>query len=248
MYLRTLIFSVLWTAHSFAADDRIFELRTYYAAEGKLELLNARFRDHTTNLFTKHNIENIAYWVPENNKDNMLLYLLAYPDSEARTDSWNSFLSDPIWKAVKSESEINGKLVSKVDSIIMQLTDYSPPIPKALADGDSVVELRTYTTRPAKLENINARFQDHTIALFEKHGITNIAYFNLTGDQSGAANTLVYLVAHKDIQSRGVNFKSFSQDPAWKKAAKDSQIDGRILVNKGIDSVLMKATDYSPLK
>ena len=248
MYFRTLIFSVLWTAHSFAADDRIFELRTYYAAEGKLELLNARFRDHTTNLFTKHNIENIAYWVPENNEDNMLLYLLAYPDSEARTDSWNSFLSDPIWEAVKSESEIDGKLVSKVDSIIMQLTDYSPPIPKALADGDSVVELRTYTTRPAKLENINARFQDHTIALFEKHGITNIAYFNLTGDQSGAANTLVYLVAHKDIHSRGVNFKSFSQDPAWKKAAKDSQIDGRILVNKGIDSVLMKATDYSPLK
>ena len=248
MYLRTLIFTVLWTAHSFAADERIFELRTYYAAEGKLELLNARFRDHTTDLFVKHNIENIAYWVPENNENNMLIYLLAYPDSEARKESFSSFLADPQWKAVKSESEIDGKLVSKVDSIVMQLTDYSPAIPKALANDDSIVELRTYTTRPAKLENINARFQDHTIALFEKHGITNIAYFNLTGDQSGADNTLVYLVAHKDTQSRGVNFKSFSQDPAWKKAAKESQIDGRILVNKGIDSVLMKATDYSPLK
>ena len=248
MYLRTLIFSVLFSAHTSASDDRIFELRTYYATEEKLELLNARFRNHTIELFAKHNIENIAYWVPENNDNNILIYLVAYPDYEAREESWNSFLADPDWKSAKSESEIDGKLVSKIDSIIMQLTNYSPSFPKALPDGNSLVELRTYTTRPTKLENINTRFRDHTIALFEKHGIENIAYFNLISDQSGADNTLIYLVAHKDTKSRGLNFKSFSQDPAWKRAAKESQIDGRILVNKGIDSVLMKATDYSPLK
>ena len=130
----------------------------------------------------------------------------------------------------------------------MQLTSWSPPVPESLAAGKKVVELRTYTTNPGKLELLHARFRDHTIALFEKHGITNLPYFNLMEDQEGAANTLVYLVAHDSVDSRNASFKAFSQDPEWKRVAAESQKDGKFLVKGGLDSVNMKATDYSPLK
>src|SRR5262245_873562 len=96
-------------------DTRCYELRIYYAAPGKLDDLHARFRDHTTKLFEKHGMQNIGYWVPIENTDNRLIYLLAFPDRAARDKSWKAFGSDPEWKAAAAKSEANGKLVAKVE-------------------------------------------------------------------------------------------------------------------------------------
>ena len=74
-------------------DHRVYELRTYYAAEGKLDALHARFRDHTCALFEKHGIKNVAYWVPVDNKENTLIYLVSYPDRKAREKSWKAFFA-----------------------------------------------------------------------------------------------------------------------------------------------------------
>ena len=117
---------------SSAADekkDRVFELRTYTAAEGKLDALNARFRDHTNKLFVKHGMELIGYWTPlDENKgaSNTLIYILAHQSREARDKSFKDFQNDPEWKAAKAESEKNGSLTTKVDSILLTPTDYSP--------------------------------------------------------------------------------------------------------------------------
>lgn len=103
-----------------------YELRTYTAAPGKLEALHARFRNHTLALFEKHGMTNCHYWVPEPNAEGKLVYLLGYPDREAREASWKAFLSDPVWLAAKAESEREGKLVAKVESLFLNPTDYSP--------------------------------------------------------------------------------------------------------------------------
>jgi hypothetical protein len=107
---------------------RIFELRTYTASEGKLEALHARFRNHTTKLFQKQGMTNVGYWIPTDppHSQNTLVYLLAYPSREAAKKSWEAFNKDPEWKKVKEESEVNGRLVNKVDSIYLEATDYSP--------------------------------------------------------------------------------------------------------------------------
>src|SRR5712692_8547528 len=86
-----------------AADQRFFELRTYNAAPGKLDELHARFRDHTMKLFEKHGMSNIGYWVPfgnptNSNPANQLIYLLAYPNRDAREKSWKDFMADPEWQ------------------------------------------------------------------------------------------------------------------------------------------------------
>lgn len=124
-----------WTAEpetpspSIAKDSRFFEMRTYTAAPGKFEALHARFRDHTNRLFKKHGMTLVGYWVPadkEKGAENTLVYILSYPSREAREASWKAFAADPEWKAAKDASEVNGKLVDKVDIVFLRPTDYSP--------------------------------------------------------------------------------------------------------------------------
>jgi hypothetical protein len=110
------------------AKTRFFEMRTYTTNPGKLDALHARFRDHTNRLFQKHGIDLVGYWVPtdpERSKDT-LVYILAYPDKEAREKAWKDFQADPDWQKAKAESEKDGALVKKVDSVFMTPTDYSP--------------------------------------------------------------------------------------------------------------------------
>jgi len=108
--------------------ERCFELRTYTAAEGKLEALHARFRDHTNALFVKHGMTMIGYWTPTEGDmaGHTLVYILAYPNREAREKSWKDFQADPEWIKAKADSEVNGKLVDKVVSVFLKPTDYSP--------------------------------------------------------------------------------------------------------------------------
>ena len=110
------------------AETRCFEMRTYTAAPGKLKELHDRFRNHTNALFTKHGMTMIGYWTPAEGekKDNTLVYILAYPSREARETAWKAFQDDPDWKAAKAASEVNGKLVDKVESVFLNPTDYSP--------------------------------------------------------------------------------------------------------------------------
>ncbi len=107
--------------------SRVFELRTYTANEGKLQALHARFRNHTTELFKKHGMTNVGYWSPKDAPlaESTLVYILAYPSREAASKSWESFRNDSEWKKVKQDSEVNGELVKKVDSVYMDPTDYS---------------------------------------------------------------------------------------------------------------------------
>ena len=111
-----------------AGKERFFEMRTYIAAPGKLDALNARFRNHTNKLFVKHGMELIGYWTPTDGPAaaNTLVYILAYPDRDAREKSWKAFQDDPEWKRVRTETEADGKLVEKVETVYLKPTDYSP--------------------------------------------------------------------------------------------------------------------------
>jgi NIPSNAP len=105
----------------------VFELRVYHAAPGKLGDLEARFRDHTIKLFDRHGMKAVAFWAPmdEPDKSNTLIYILRHPSREAAAANWKSFQDDAEWKSVRDKSEANGKLVEKVDSTYMALTDFS---------------------------------------------------------------------------------------------------------------------------
>jgi hypothetical protein len=111
-------------------STNVYELRVYQAAPGKLAQLLARFREHTTKLFDRHGMKNVAYWTPvdEPQKSNTLIYILQHPSRDAAAANWKSFQDDPEWKSVRDKSEANGKLVEKVESTFLVLTDFSPPL------------------------------------------------------------------------------------------------------------------------
>jgi NIPSNAP len=117
-------------AQSAGSASTVYELRVYHANEGKLDDLLKRFREHTTRLFEKHGMKNIAYWTPLDDplKGRTLIYILAHPSREAATSNWKAFGDDPEWQKVRDASEVNGKLVDKVDSTFMVLTDFSPAL------------------------------------------------------------------------------------------------------------------------
>lgn len=127
MLKRILLALAITTMSLTAADNRVFELRTYHCYEGKLPDLTKRFREHTTQLFEKHGMTNIGYWIPTDGpaSKNTLVYILAFPSREAAKKAWDDFRTDPDWIKVRDASEANGKIVEKVDSVFMEPTDFS---------------------------------------------------------------------------------------------------------------------------
>lgn len=110
-----------------AQGRKVFELRTYTAPEGKLGDLVARFRDDTLRIFEKHGMENVGYWVPADApaSSNTLIYILAHDSRDAATKSWAAFRDDAEWKAVAERTQANGPIVSKVESVFLEATDFS---------------------------------------------------------------------------------------------------------------------------
>jgi hypothetical protein len=232
-----------------AADTRVYELRVYYAAPGKLDDLNTRFREHTCKLFEKHGMINVGYWTPVDNAENKLIYILAFPSREARDQSWKEFQNDPDWKKAAAASEANGKLVTRVESTILKAADYSPAIEPSKGAEPRVFELRIYTTPEGRLDDLHARFRDHTVSLFKKHGMTNFGYWTPVDGAKGAGHTLIYILAHKSKEDGLAAFDSFRQDPDWITVKAASEATGSLtVVPDGVKSTYMNPTDYSPTR
>ncbi len=106
-----------------------------------------------------------------------------------------------------------------------------------------VFELRTYTTLEGRLPNLNARFKNHTLKLFEKHGMKNVMYWTPT-DEKTANNTLIYVIWHASPEAAKKSWDGFRNDPEWHKARDESEKDGKIVAK--VEAVYMKATEYSP--
>jgi hypothetical protein len=225
-------------------DTRLFELRIYYAETGKLDALIERFQKHTTKIFKKHGMENIGYWLPIHNDKNQLIYVLAYPDMAAREAAWKAFGSDPKWKQVQQASEANGKIVNHVESYFMKATDFSAAI-KPSKKKNRVFELRTYTPGPDKLPDLLARFRNHTTALFEKQGMTNLAYWT-TVEKDAVQPKLIYILAHKSEEAGKKSFEQFQKDPEWIKVKSDSEQNGKLA--EKVESQYLKALPFSKIK
>lgn len=241
--------SIALAADAPSDGSMVYELRTYTTHAGKLDDLHTRFRDHTLALFKKHGMTNIIYWTPVD-RPNTLVYLLAHKSRQARDASFTAFRDDPVWKKAYAASRVDGPLVEKVESVMLTPTDYSPAgtiAEQVKGKPGLTYELRTYMTHPGKLGDLHARFRDHTMKLFEKHGIANVLYTTPLDGQS-AGNTLIYFIAHESPAAAKQSWKAFASDPAWKRVAKQSQRDGQILVKGGVQRLYLTPTDFSPIR
>jgi len=226
-------------------DTRYFEMRIYYCHPGKLDALVKRFTDHTTRIFEKHGMENIGYWLPVDNRENALYYVLAYPDKAARDAAWKAFGNDPEWKKVEKASTKKGPIVAKVTSIFMDAPTISPVIQPSRTKADRSFDLRIYHCYPGQLNKLISRFQNHTMAFFSKHGMTNIAYWT-TIEQENAQPKLVYLVAHNTPESGATSWEAFRNDPDWQEVKQSSEKEAPIV--EKVETIALKPLPFSKIK
>lgn len=226
-----------------AADEgRCYELRTYTAADGELDNLNRRFRKYSRVVFSRYQMDPMGFWIPLDNPDNHFTYILAYEDCADRDPAWEQFQSDSLWKQVEKITTNDGDLVTNVDSRMMRTTDFSPRFGPSARENERVFELRTYTAAPGKRDDLLARFRNHTMELFERHGLENVVYW-LPEDRD---DQLVYMLAFPSRFARNEAWREFVMDEEWQKAYEASREDGPLV--KNIESILLRPTDYSPVR
>ena len=233
-------------------SDRLYEIRIYHPTPGKYAEIVDRFRQYTTKLFEKHGMRNLGYAVPMDAKDGAgekLIYVLAHKSREAAKESWKNFSADPEWKDVAAKTQVNGKIVAKAESIYLTMADFSPEVVD-YKGAPRVFEMRTYTTPEGKIAALDARFRDHTCALFVKHGMTNLGYYHPTDVEKGAGKTQIYFLAHASREAATKSWASFRADPVWvaARAASEKAAGGSLTAPEGVKSVFMTPTDFSPVK
>ena len=234
------------------ADDTRYEVQRITAKPGKLEQIHPWLRDHQDDVLAKHGATNIAYLVPVgDNPDGKLVCIHRYPSLADRTKCRQACRADPLWKPMDPEAKTPESLIEKLESVTFRPLYYSPKFTATKSPEPRVFELRTYTCpSPEKLFYLHERFRDHTIKLFEKHGMENLVYWSPM-DMDDSDRKLVYLLGHKSVEAAKKSFANFRKAPDWLAAREASEKKaGGSLTEKegGVVSEFFVATDYSPLK
>ncbi len=215
----------------------LYEFRVYDTMPGKLPALNDRFANHTIGFFKKYDIGIVGFWTAEIGVSNRLTYILSFDSMADREQKWGAFGADPGWLEVRAETEKDGAINRVVSNQFMRLTPYSPDPHIAT----NVQELRVYDAVPGKLPNLHDRFSNHTIKLFEKHGIENVAYWT---DDVGTSNRLIYMLGYDNLGDREKSWAAFGADPDWQKARAESEKNGALV--RQSRSTILRRTSYSP--
>ncbi len=238
-----------------AKKGKLYEIRFYTTNPGKLPDLHARFRDHTLKLFEKHGIENIIYWNvmegaknSEDDKDNLMIYIIAHKDEAAKDASWKAFREDPEWKAAAAKSEENGKILAKAPrAIFMHEADFSAPDEPVNKGSDAPArlwELRQYNDGPERVPHTVDRFGSGESEIFTKNGMQTVKFWTATDNSA-----FIYLLAHKDKAAADASWKGFMAEfPAFMKQYRESHPNLPAGRGNGNEVRFLVPTDYSPRK
>ena len=140
---------------------------------------------------------------------------------------------------------IGGVIAAFLAGIAVGTTVSSPGAPSPDAQSTQVYELRTYTAAEGKHDALLSRFRDHTMRIFEKHGMENIGYWT-PQETPDSENMLIYLLAHPSRAVADASWEAFISDPEWQAVAEESQRDGRLVA--GLERVYLESTDFSPMR
>lgn len=249
LLIAVLMAAVLLVPSALAADPECYEIQTLTAKPGKLDALDDWLREHRVDVFAKHGAECLAFLVPVGeNPGRKVLYVYRLPSLVEWLEFKTRLKADPAWKQA---SEGPDAFVEKVDSVSLRPTTYSPIFTPANTGEPRVFEVRTYTCpSPESLAHLHGRFRDHTLALFAKHGMENLIYWD-SRDIDDDDRKLIYLLGHKSVDAAKESFAAFRKDPDWLAAreASEKEAGGSLTVRDGgVLSEFFVGTEYSPLR
>ena len=268
--------SLSLNAWSQSPSGPLYELRAYSSELGRQGDVLKLIEKGGMPFMSKHNLNFVAAWTPTDSKDERVYTLISHKDKASCDSNWTAFQNDAGWKDVLQKSAVDGKKpVKSFERIFLTTNDYSPAI-NVKEVGNRVFELRTYVASKGNLDGLNARFRNHTLKLFEKHGMTNIVYWSAAAGETltcgkllealspvgkaeakidvndpAAGNSLIYFIAHASEDSAKASFDKFRLDADWDKARKESEANagGKSLTAEGgVKSLFLKPVSFSPLK
>ncbi len=227
-----------------AQSGKVYELRTYTANPGKHAELVRFFKEATEPAFARHNMKAIGYWVPQDAPEsNTVIYILEHPSRDEATKNWAAFLADAEWVKQRATFETNGPLSGRPASVFMEKLDI-PGAAKTRAT-PGVFELRTYTAAPGRLNDVIARFRDHTNTIFNRLDMKAVAYWRPL-DAPDRDTTLFYIIEHASKPAGVASWDKFRADAEWVKARTASEANGPI-VSKAV-GVYADPLAFSALK
>jgi hypothetical protein len=231
---------------------QLYELRAIQAVPGRLDALHGRLRDHQIPLLKEHGVFTQAVFTPAGENPQELVYLLTAAEGLGpMKEGWTGFCKDPKWLKPSEEKDSDGQLVAQERNQRLVKTYWSPQFKPEHADEPRAFELRTYTCPdPSKHAALMRRFHDHTVKLFEKHGMQNIVYW-VPDEEPESQQRLVYLLAHKSQEAAKASFTGFRADPDWlaaKKASEETAGGSLTVKENGVVSEFLVPADYSPLR
>lgn len=215
----------------------IYEWRTYEAMPGKLAVLNTHL-EVAAGLFKKHGLGVVGFWTEDIGTGGQITYMWVYKDVEERQQKLAAFATDAAWKQqVEEETAKEGVIVARIHNTLLQPTPYSP----APQIKTKIQEWRIYDAVPGKLPDLHNRFVNHTLGLFEKHGMENVGYWT---EVFGTSNRLVYMLGYPSLGDREKSWASFMKDPDWQKARAESEKNGTLVAK--VTNRMLRPTTYSP--
>lgn len=225
----------------------LYELRHYTAPDTTtLGALVNWFGEQTVPAWEAAGVRIVGAWTVEVGQAPRFTIILAYDDLNQRMEQNSTFLASDAWKAASAAAfNPSTSLVSGIDTAILQPTPYSADPLAFQSSGRGIWEERVYRAKDVRTAaRVNQRFTEHTVHLFEKHGITPVAFWNVIigADQP----SLYYLVRYDDLAQRQPAWAAFRSDPDWQKAYAESEADGPLLLRT--TSTLLMPTPFSPMQ
>lgn len=233
-----------------AATD--YEWHTITAAPGQLDAVHAQIRDRVFPALGGHGLRGVAVLTPVGDNPEGVLHVVVAGDGEATAASEQGRLGELVeWRALLTAPDGIVRATAERPVRRLRTTPWSPLPTTAERAAARVIELRTYTCPDEpKRAALLRRFENHTLKLFEKHGMTNVIYWVPVGSPD-ADTTLVYLLAHDSVEAAKASFDAFRKDPDWTAAKTASEAAaGGPLTNKekGVVSEFLAPAAYSPLR
>jgi len=215
-------------------DSRVYELRTYFASQGKLDELHARFQNHVLRFHERHGITNIGYWVPSDNAKRSIVSLVSYPSMDARDKAWSSLLTDREWVQVRRDSEAKGRILDAVREEILT-ADEATEVSSLYLGESQGFEIRRFTDKSGKVEEVKALVRKEVKDAFGASE-TAIRFFTPTGQGNRTDTTLLAIIVRPKFDD--VEFV----------AARPNGVVTPKLAIPGQIATRLNATEYSPIK
>jgi hypothetical protein len=208
-----------------------------------VDALHARFRDHAARLFEKHGMTCLGFWTPTDAGGTRVVFLLAYPNTAARSASWAGLVVDPEWRKLRRESEHDGRLVERIEELMLTPTEDCPVVAPSRAESPRSFELRTYS----------ARAEDRAFhkSIHEKYHDVLVGCWQATARQPSGETTHVYLLARERPPSERKAPRMASSDRfriSTTVVESPPSVRPRPAAGDGGKALVLQPTDYSPLR